>query len=79
MASSKVEISLTRSEALVLYDLTQRFSETELLTVDHPSEKQVLWNLSSLLEKILVEPLEPEYETKLNNARVNVMGRTDDR
>lgn len=74
MVTSKVEISLTKSEALVLYELTQRFSETELLKFDHPSEKQVLWNLSSLLEKILIEPLEAEYETKLNNARIEVLG-----
>ena len=69
---SEVAITLTKTEALVLFELLLRFSETDKLTIEHEAEKQVLWNVSCLLELSLVEPFSENYEELLQTARASL-------
>ena len=48
---NEVTISLTVDEAVVLLGLTQRYSETNQLTIEDQAEQRALWNLCCLLEK----------------------------
>lgn len=65
----KVAIALTSEEALVLFELLARFSETEELTVADQAERQVLWNVACLLERELVEPFQANYRELLEAAK----------
>lgn len=49
--SNEVTISLTQHEAVVLDVFLRRFSETDELKIEHPAEKQALWNLQCIFEK----------------------------
>ncbi len=64
-----VPIELTREEAIVLFELTTRFSDTNRLEILDQSEQRALWNLCCLLEKVLVEPLDARYPDLLEQAR----------
>ncbi len=65
----KVRIELTGDEALVLFELLSRYSDSEALAIEDQAEQRVLWNLLCELEKVLVEPLRPEYAELLRRAR----------
>jgi len=69
MSKEEVQISLTKDEALVLFEMLSRFSETDKLTIEHQSEERALWNFNCLLEKELVEPFKSEYAELLQAAR----------
>jgi len=64
-----VRLEMTVDEALVLFELLSGYSESGSLTVTHQAEQRVLWNLHCLLERQLVEPFDPDYETLLTAAR----------
>ena len=49
--SGEVTLELTLSEAVVLFEFVNRFSEKDRLTLEDPAEAQVLYNLCCLLEK----------------------------
>jgi hypothetical protein len=59
-------------EAFVHVDFLSRFSQDETLTIAHPAEERVLWDLCCVLEKQVVELFEPDYATKLAAARTRV-------
>ena len=68
--STHIDISLTHDEALVLFDFLARFNENpDEKIFEHPSEQQVLNTVEALLEKILVEPFEPNYSKIIEDAR----------
>lgn len=73
-ADAAVEVRLSQSEALVLFDLLSRFSEPGRLAVDDRAEERVLWNVCCSLEKDLVEPLRPDYADVLRRARDQLRG-----
>ena len=73
MSSQSVPISLTPAEALVLFEWLSRWQESEQFSIIHPSEERVLWDLTAQLERQLVEPIQPDYTTKLNDARNSVL------
>jgi hypothetical protein len=52
MDTREVTIKLTKPEAVVLDALLWRFSETNQLTIEDPSERQALWNLQCLFERL---------------------------
>lgn len=66
---SKVNLTLSKEEALVLFEFLSRFSEEERLEIKCQSEAQVLWNVQGSLEKRLAEPLSKEYSSILEKAR----------
>jgi hypothetical protein len=70
-------VTLSRAEAIVLFELLSRFSEADRLELEDPAERQVLWSICCLLEKELLEPLDPNYHEVLLKARAAV--RAEDR
>ncbi len=69
MKNDEVKISLTKDEAIVLFDFLSRFSDQDELNIEHQAEKRALWNLTCLLEQQLAEPFLPEYTKISNQAR----------
>jgi hypothetical protein len=67
--SQKVQIELTGDEALVLFELLSRYSDSESLVIEDQAEQRALWNLFGVLEKQLAEPLRLEYVELLQGAR----------
>jgi hypothetical protein len=61
MSMDDIQISLTKDEALVLFEMISRFSDTDKLSIEHQSEERALWNLNCSLESVLVEPLDDKY------------------
>ena len=49
--------------------MLSRYSESEKLNIEHQSEERALWNLQSILEKVMVEPFKPNYSQLLQAAR----------
>jgi hypothetical protein len=68
-----VTLSLTDDEALVLFDWLVREDEKRLPTA-HEAEQKVLWGLEAQLERVLVEPLRPEYREMVAAARERIAG-----
>lgn len=76
--SDNINISLTKDEALVIFDFLSRFSESDSkLTIEDQAEERVLWNLYCDLEKILVEPFQEDYGKLLKQSRERVRDKDD--
>lgn len=74
MADEDVKITLTRDEALVLFEFLSRCSNDgdELRIIDQ-SEQRVLWDIEAMLESTLTEPINnPKYEERIARARAAV-------
>ena len=71
MYKEAITIKLIREEALVLFELLTRFSEDDFQIIDS-SEERVLWDIQCSLEKVLTEPLQPDYSDVLMRAREQV-------
>ena len=66
------DIKLTDAEALVLVEFLSRFSDSEVLAIQHPAEERILWDMCAMLEKQVVELFDPRYHELLENARTVV-------
>jgi len=64
-----VDITLTKDEALVLFDFLSRFSNQEKLSIQDQAEERALWNLTCLFEKSLAEPFSTEWKSIIEGAR----------
>lgn len=75
--NEKVTIELTPQEALVLFDMLSRWSETDTwhVSLEHQAEQRVLWDILAALENILDEPFMPDYQERLNTAREMVQDK----
>ncbi len=69
MSTTTVTVKLTSDEALVLFELLQRFSTTDTLLVEHRAEEVALCSLTNLLERELGEPFRTDYDQLLTAAR----------
>jgi len=69
MSEEDIKISLTKDEALVLFEMLSRFSDTDKLNIEHQSEERALWNIKCLIEEIIVEPFKDNYIELLQAAR----------
>ena len=67
-------ISLGPDEALVLFGFLSRFQHDERLTIEDPSEAEVLSRLLGALERHLVAPFDPRYSELLDAARARLQG-----
>jgi hypothetical protein len=72
-----VEVRLTPDEALVLFELLFRYSDSDELRIADQSEQRALWNLCCLLEKQLVEPFKANYVELLEAARNRLRDNED--
>src|SRR5262245_41705667 len=70
---NEVTLSLTKDEALVLFEFVTRFSDEDKLQIEHPAEARVLWDVCCLLERCLgPELLDPTWPRLLAEARERV-------
>lgn len=72
-----VTLTLTRDQAVVLFEWLARCNEEEGFGIEDPAEQRVLWDLEASLESTLVEPFKPEYEQLLAAARARVRDSAD--
>jgi hypothetical protein len=72
MSTEKVNIELSNSEALVLFEFLSRFRDNEKLEIVDQAEERVLWDIVSDLETKLTDPLKPNYLELLEKARNDV-------
>jgi hypothetical protein len=68
-AGEGVSLNLSPDEALVLFDFLWRYNESGRLDIADQAEQRALRNSCALLEKALVEPLDPAYRERLTAAR----------
>lgn len=61
-ADDAVIIAIDPIEAAVIDDFLHRFSMTDQLSIEHPAEKQALWNLECVFEKNCDRPRWPSLE-----------------
>ncbi|TQJ21942.1 hypothetical protein FBZ33_2175 [Micromonospora sp. A202] len=75
MAEDEMVLRLNRDEALVLFEWLYRTDETTndfADLVEDQAEQRVLWNLTCLLERELVEPFSPQYAELVEQARARL-------
>ncbi len=66
----ELSITLTKDEALVLFDFLARFNETDHADIfEDQAEQKSLWIIEGQLEKQLTEPFLPNYKEIINEAR----------
>lgn len=68
-----VTLTLGRADALVLFDLLGNFYEGTNLPVRDEAERLALVRLFGSLQKTLVEPFSPDYESILEKARARLI------
>jgi len=73
----EVILSLSKDEALILFDFLSRFSEKDILKIEDQAEERVLWNLYCDLEKKLVESFQENYRKLLLKARNNIRDKNE--
>jgi len=67
--TDEVTVTLTRSEALVLFDFCSRFSDQGNLSIEDQAEQRALWNLQALLQRLLPELFLPDYRERVASAK----------
>ena len=72
-----VRLELTGDEALVLFDLAQRFDDDGTLALRDQAEERALWNLHCLLQKQLAEIFHPDYKALVAAARDRLRDPSD--
>ncbi len=76
---SGAKLELSADEALVLFDWLARTSDAgEPVLYDDQAERRVLGDLLCMLERVLVEPLSPNYASLVKAARAAVRGSASD-
>ena len=68
----KHNISLSHDEALVISDLLGRFERTDVLSLVHAAEFVALSRISAQLDKALLEPLDANYDQRVQQARARL-------
>ena len=73
MAEETIQVSLSRVEALVLYDFLSRcYNRGSKLRIEDQAEDAVLNSILCDLEKVLAEPFSGKYDDLLEGARKEV-------
>lgn len=79
VGDEKVTLTLSRSEALVLFEwLASRESDLPERPPSNEPEQLVLWGMESQLERLLVEPFSADYGQSLAAARQHVLASISD-
>jgi hypothetical protein len=68
--ADEISLALSRDQALVLFEWLARAGVSQQpVPFEDQAEQRVLWDLESLLEAALVEPLRSDYRTLVERAR----------
>ncbi len=66
----KINLTVTKDEALVLFEFLSRFNQSEHSDIfEDQAEQKILWLLEGQLEKQLVEPFKPDYKDIVREVR----------
>ena len=68
-----LKINLTPDEALILFEWLTRYNESAEKPDPDEAEQRVLWNVECLLQKILVEPFDKNYDALIKQAKARLM------
>lgn len=69
-----VPIVLSDDEAIVLFELLRRYTESEVLDIVDQAEQRALWNLCCVFEKTGLPPFDGDYADALRLARERLSG-----
>lgn len=75
--AAQVQLSLSRDEAIVVFEFLSRYTDTGKLVIEDQAEQRVLWDLCASLESELHEPMSLDYEVQLARARAAVRDSTE--
>jgi len=64
-----INLEITKEEAVVLFEFLSRFSDKDIISIEHQSEERALWNLHCTFEKIINEAFSGDYKKALESAR----------
>jgi len=69
MDKESIKLEITKDEALVLFEILSRYSDTDILSIEYQAEQRALWNLACVFEKTISEAFDPDYKKVLETAR----------
>ena len=73
MTTEKINIELSKEEAIVLFEFLGKFNENDDLSrFEDQAEQRVLWDIECILEKELSEPFQADYQEIVKKARDKV-------
>ena len=73
MKGDTIQLTMTRNEALVLFEWLASFETKGAQLAIDEAEQTVLWGVESQLEKALHEILSPDYDKLLAAAKRHVL------
>lgn len=68
-SENQVIIPLKLDEAIVLFELLQRYSNSDVLSIEDQAEQRALWNLCCVFEKHVHIPFEGNFKEIVAAAR----------
>jgi hypothetical protein len=72
MTPDKISLTLSKQEALVLFEWLAKVEPMGTTVFQHLSEEKVLWKIQGQLESTLQEPFAPNYDDLVSQARADV-------
>ena len=70
MSDEKVNIELTKEEAIVFFEFLGRFNENgDLSRFEDQAEQRVHWDIECILEKKLSKPFRADYQEIVKKAQ----------
>jgi hypothetical protein len=73
-----LSIDLSEDQALVLFDWLALREEARSESDPIDAETQVLWNIEGQLERVLIQPFDPNYTTLVQRARQRILSENED-
>ena len=67
-----IRITLSKSQAIVLFEWLTNCDESDSFEFDHEAEQRVVWKMQAQLETTLTEPFLVDYLSILQQARDEV-------
>lgn len=74
MTTGDLVLSISKDQALVLFEFLSRSDEADGFLFEDEAEQRVVWLLQAQLERQLSEPLQADYLERLRHARDTVRG-----
>ena len=73
-----ITLTVTKDEALVLFEFLARFNETDHRDIfEDQAEQRILWDIECLLQQQLAEPFRLDYLSLLNEARNKIRDKDE--
>jgi hypothetical protein len=76
MVDDAIALTLSKDEALVLFEWCTSIDLSGCGPENESAEQRVLWKIESQLEKLLVEPFAPNYRELVENAKRRILAAT---